>query len=394
MRKQEITLAGLRVILSTPRVVAETSRGRCWYPDLLKFSTGELMLSHSLNADRHDNEHNSQAVYVSIDEGRTFDFAYDVNGFHNGGGEPRVSLSNGRIVGASSFLRPGPSPHGQSFLAHHWCYDQGGRRYAVEPWSVVVEGFPREVDHWRLSSRTSWTMINWFSDILIVDGGAWLSLMSLKYCGDERWSVAAVVSRDEGHHWQYLSTVTVPDDAPHGLEGFGEPCLVKLPNGDLMSVMRVGQHHKQPDQWLTRTYSSDGGRSWTAIDLLPAWSVAPQICRLHNDVLVLSTGRPGIFLWLSTDVRAAEWHPIDVLDWHNTALERPLHIERDRILGPEPASAKGQTTSYTAILEVSPNRIYLVYDRTPYGWAPVPADSAERSQIFLLEAEIQRIATD
>ena len=151
--RQEITRAGLRVILSTPRVVAETSGGRCWYPDLLKFSTGELMLNHSLNADRHDNEHNSQAVYLSVDEGRTFDFAYDVNGFHNGGGEPRISLPDGRIVGASSFLRPGPSPQGQSFLAHHWCYDQGGGRYAVEPWSVVVEGFPREVDRWRLSSR-------------------------------------------------------------------------------------------------------------------------------------------------------------------------------------------------------------------------------------------------
>ena len=85
--------------------------------------------------------------------------------------------------------------------------------------------------------------------------------------------------------------------------------------------------------------------------------------------------------------------PIDVLDWHNTALDRPLHIERDRILGPEPASAKGQTTSYTAIVEVSPNRIYLVYDRTPYGWKAVPAESGERSRIFLLEAEVQRIAT-
>ena len=70
-----------------------------------------------------------------------------------------------------------------------------------------------------------------------------------------------------------------------------------------------------------------------------------------------------------------------------------MHIETDRILGPDPASAKGQTTSYTAIVEVAPNRIYLVYDRTPYGWKPVPAESGERSRIFLLEAEVQRIAT-
>ena len=348
------------------------------------------MLNHSLNADSHENEHNSQAVYVSVDEGRTFEFAYDVNGFHNGGGEPRISLPSGLIIGGSSFFKPDPSSRKQKFLAHRWCYDQGGRRYAVEPWKISVEGFPREVDQWRLSSRTSWTRISWFADILIMQNGEWLSLLSLKYCDEERTSAVAVISEDEGLNWRYLSTLAVPNDAPDGLEGFGECCLVRLTDGDLMSVMRIGQHQKQPDQWLTRTYSSDGGRSWTPIDFLPAWSVAPQLCRLENNVLVLSTGRPGIFLWFSPDASGAEWHPIDVLGWHNEALEKPLHIERDRILGGDPASAKGQTTSYTAIVEVSPNRFFMVYDRTPFGWKPVPADSGEYSQIFLLEAEVYR----
>src|SRR5690348_13104779 len=43
-----VHLNGLTLSLSPPRVVAETSVGHCWYPDLLKFSSGGLMLTYSL----------------------------------------------------------------------------------------------------------------------------------------------------------------------------------------------------------------------------------------------------------------------------------------------------------------------------------------------------------
>jgi hypothetical protein len=49
-----------------------------------------------------------------------------------------------------------------------------------------------------------------------------------------------------------------------------------------------------------------------------------------------------------------------------------------------------QTTAYTALLEATPNRAFLVYDRTPFGWRPVPPDSGERSQIWLVEISIER----
>src|SRR5688500_13948998 len=64
---RELTLDGIKVISRVPRAVVEMSAGNCWYPDLLRFSTGELMLNHSLNADTNQNQHNSQAVYLSGD---------------------------------------------------------------------------------------------------------------------------------------------------------------------------------------------------------------------------------------------------------------------------------------------------------------------------------------
>ena len=126
--QETIALNGLRGELSRPRVVAETAHGHCWYPDLLQFSTGELMLNHSLNGDANDNLSNAQAVYLSTDGGQSFGFAYDVNGFHNGGGEPRIALLDGRIVGTSTFLKPSPQGDARRFVAHRWTYDRGGRR--------------------------------------------------------------------------------------------------------------------------------------------------------------------------------------------------------------------------------------------------------------------------
>ena len=372
---REVELDGLEVTLRAPRVVAETRSGRCWYPDLLKFATGELMLNHSVNADANDNESNAQAVYISTDGGGTFEFRYDVNGFHNAGGEPRLSLADGRIVGTSTFLKPSPAGQKRRFVAHRWTYDSGGRRYGVEPWGAVVEGLPRDVAAYPTPSRTWWSRINWFSDIVRLSGGPWVSTLSMRFEGDERETTVALASRDEGRHWRYLSTVADADSVPDAEEGFDEPCLMQLSDGDLMCVSRVGclQHQK-----LARAYSHDGGETWSKLDRLPAYSVAPQICRTANGVLALSTGRPGIFLWLSTDSRGVHWQCMDVLAHHNTSL------------GESAQMTAAQTTAYTAMVEVEDNRVFLVYDRTPFGWQPVPPDSGERSQIYLLELRVGR----
>ena len=166
-----------------------------------------------------------------------------------------------------------------------------------------------------------------------------------------------------------------PSQEPRG-HGPGEPSLVQLANGDLMCVMRMGGGAAFP---LRRSYSSDGGRTWSTPDLLPAVSVEPSLKRLQNGVLALSTGRPGLFLWLSSDERGVQWQSIDILAHHNRwAPAANYQITAE------------QTTAYTEIIEVAPNRLLLAYDRTPFGWQPTPAASGERNRIFLLPIEIAR----
>jgi hypothetical protein len=380
------SLIGLQLLLSKPRVIAETKVGFCWYPDLLKFSTGELMLTHSLNPDRNDNLHNSQQVCVSTDGGQNFGFCYDVSGFHNSGGEPRISLPDGRIVGVSTFLKPDPFSQNCRFVAHRWTYDNGGRRYTVEPWGASVEGLPRDVDRWPEPSRTWWSRINWFSDIIPLEDGGFLSTISLAYAGDKLETTVAVVSDDECRNWRYVSTIATPEDVPDAREGFDEPCLLRLADGDIMCISRVGSLE---DQKLARSYSSDEGRTWSPVDRLEAYSVAPQLLRLQNETIVLCTGRPGLTLWFSSDPKGKSWQSWDILAYHNSVMDADSQIGDAHDANQERSPlTTAQTTDYTAMIEVSPNRIFLVYDRTPFGWVQVPAGSGEASRIYLLELTV------
>jgi hypothetical protein len=161
--------------------------------------------------------------------------------------------------------------------------------------------------------------------------------------------------------------------------------MVQLADGDLMTVFRVGSGRK----WnLQRAYSHDGGRTWTKSDVLPAWSVEPKLLRSANGTIVLSTGRPGIHLWLSADPRATTWQDIDIVAHHNRCVSDP----RERISSYNPSAlpsenSSWQTSSYTGLVEVAPNRLLLIYDRDP---ERAPADPNDLSRVFVLPIEVGR----
>lgn len=128
-------------------------------------------------------------------------------------------------------------------------------------------------------------------DMIELEHGCYLASGRLTFKGHTRISVVTLVSENKCRNWRYLSTVADADSVSDAREGPSESCLVRLEDGDLMCVMRVGSGRNRP---LARTYSSDGGKTWSEIDRLSAWSVQPRIKRLSNGVLVISTGRPGV----------------------------------------------------------------------------------------------------
>ena len=85
---------------------------------------------------------------------------------------------------------------------------------------------------------------------------------------------AVVRSTDAGDTWEYLSTVAYPqpDDDAVG-EGFAEPTMVLLDNGQLLCVMRSGNYTPLYSAW-----SSDGGQTWTAALTLVCSSCVMAAC--------------------------------------------------------------------------------------------------------------------
>ena len=383
---QELELGGLRFTAGTPRIVAE-GLGFCWYPSIRQFSTGELIVSYSKNPDSGENLTNVNGISLSKDDGATWTRHADVSGLN---GRLNISLPDGSLAGPNQPYKPDPLGQWRSFVGNYGRIGKGAQQYTVELWGSRIEGLPRDVQARTVQSPTRWAEISPFGDIIELEPGRYLSTTYMTFAGDSRYSTVVMVSEDEGRNWHYLSTVCGPEAGADSWEGFCESSLVRLQDGDLMCVGRMGGGR---DQLLARSYSSDEGKTWSPIDRLPAWGVLPDLKRLSNGALVISTGRPGLFIWFSTDPRGEHWQPFDIMAHHNAEMDGAHQISPGKY-GLEPVTRdqyytvhhnfdqSDQTTSYTSMLEVEPGRLLVVYDRMPYGWMPVPTDAEVRSRIL------------
>ena len=405
-RNSDMTLVqmnGLRLRLGKPVQVTE-SHGYAYVPTLARFPGGALLVTYSLVPDTNENPSNVGAFQISRDGGRTWGHRYEVLPEHH----PLIYVpqEDGSLVAIPSHLFPVSPGDRHNFRAAYLRFEPGARRMILEPDGVRVVDWPWPVNVVpRPVPKSNWYVRMAFDGIALKLEDRWLATAYSRR-GDEPMQLNVVlVSRDQGRTWRYLSTIAdaaiLPTPPRKWAGGPSETALVRLADGELMAVFRVGNGR---DWNLRRAYSKDGGTTWSQADVIPAYSVAPSMVRTRGGTIVLSTGRPGISLWFSTDGRGRRWQEVDVVKHHN------LHVpdETYRILPyPFENPREMNTWSYTELVEVAPNRLLLVYDRVPpdprivaYGtdprstaaerlsWRPSP-DSGERFRIFLLPIEVE-----
>jgi len=176
--------------------------------------------------------------------------------------------------------------------------DDGLRDIEVEQAAVSVPEGPRRSRH-----AGEWWGLYFFRFIVEMPDGTLLATMEGSFDGDEVFPTGrrsagettrnpklrtfVVSSEDEGRSWQYLSTVAFPqaDDDAVG-EGFDEPSMVRLDNGELLCVMRSGNYTP-----LYQCRSGDGGRTWKG----PVYTglergVDPCLIKLLDGRLLLAYG--------------------------------------------------------------------------------------------------------
>ena len=135
-------------------------------------------------------------------------------------------------------------------------------------------------------------------------------------------------SVDGGRHWELFSTVAC--DPELGWEGFCEPTLARLANGDLLCVMRNGEHGA-PGEELYQARSRDDGATWEAPERLIARGVWPRLCVLADGTAVCAYGRPGCKLMISPGGDGTDWQHYPVFGGRSHAYSG-LAVVGDRAL--------------------------------------------------------------
>lgn len=401
-KMQEVDLTGLRLWLGQPvQVTAQVgwqmswSVNKNWYtfihltPYLARFPNGELIATYTLDPDAHDDPVTASAFQISKDGGADWERRYSMLMYH----VPLTFIPkpNNSLLALPSWVEEQTPGDEHNFVGAYYLFEHGGDRMTFVPdgFRLVDWPFPPEV-YRSPQPRNNWHVGIVFTGNTFEAGGKLLATGYFRKRGEDVYSAVIFASEDGGYTWRYFSTVAGPDPAlvkEKAYEGANEMTVIKLADGDLMAVFRVGSGRK----WnLQRAYSHDGARTWSKPDVLPAWSVEPQLMRTANGTIALSTGRPGIDLWLSTDPRATTWQSIDIVQYHNRCMSDPSERISSFKRDPVPyvtEDARWQTTAYTAMVEVAPNRLLLIYDRDP---ERAPADPSDLSRVYVLPVEIER----
>jgi hypothetical protein len=199
--------------------------------------------------------------------------------------------------------------------------------------------------------------------------------------GEAKDCVWAVTSDDGGRTWHYQATVA--DGVALGTpEGANESNSIRLADGRLLCVYRTGaEYHK--------SYSADEGATWTGPEpLAGVRAVEPQLVRLANGVILLSGGRPGLFLWACTDGEGKTWQRVSLGTHHNRHLQDASQHYSDAFC--EGGGGPALSTSYTGMVAIGSDEVLVCYDRLGNEWRGAPGPQGEWDAVFSVRVKVTR----
>ena len=222
-------------------------------------------------------------------------------------------------------------------------------------------------------------------NLLRLPDGSLLTTLYGKLEGDEsKWLIFATVSDDDGFTWYYRSTVANGDDVPEAEEGPNESAVQLLDNGDLLCVLRVSSNTD-----FYKCYSQDGGLTWSKPTHMEGmWSVQPRLARLGNGALVLTCGRPGLFLWLCTDGKGENWEVLNLGAHHNECIEHEAERFSEQFCSAESDGDPAISTTYTGIMPWKSDGLIVTYDRLANGWFGAPGPNGDFDRVFSVVLKI------
>jgi len=355
-----VSLDGLRVTLSEPRPVLRR-RGYCWFPSLFGFGERQLVAMMSCYADIHVT---AASAYVSRSQDGGLTWTEPVVAID--GGYDGVRLPSGDLVMLPYYLRP--RAEGMYAPYNLLSAETGLLTYNTE--GVLVSGWPKPDRSYAPELGTTGFVFNG-QTVELRDGG-WLMTLYGYFEDQQRLSLVCADSSD-ATHWRVRRVIAAGDIAFEGGDGPSEAALIRQEDGRLLCVFRLGSTVRYGQCW-----SSDEGRTWTApVPMDGPFSVQPSLARLGDGMLALSGGRPGIYLWLNPAGDGRAWQPVDLMA-HHTACHPGEPIQENT------------TTAYTEVVAWDDTHLLVLYDRIPWGWAPIPDHADDTNSVWVVRATVER----
>ena len=332
------------------------------FPDIIRLDNGELVCvfrqvpfhagtgtagdPHEVLTHHHEDSRSRIVLVRSADDGRTWDPSthtiidasdgdYDLNltvvsqvssgeliangmrAFQDPADPRAAALEGKRQVTAKSIYHEHEGILDSMYLLRST--DRGNTWGEPEPFGIP------SLAYWSHTGKKS---------VVELPDGTWLLIFSGRSPVDRTGGAYVARSRDQGRSWGEPSVVAYDPDQRIG---FGEPPLLRLPSGKLLTMMRTSAY-------LYQAFSVDDGWVWQGLKRSPIWGFPCHLLRLSSGRVLCAYGyrrEPfGVRACLSDD-EGETW------DIENEIVIRDDGLHRD--LG------------YPASVELGDGRVLTVY---------------------------------
>jgi hypothetical protein len=370
-------LDGAEMFIGAPVEVGRAG-GHLWFPALHRLDDRRILCTATLAEDKGQGEWPS-ALFLTEDDGVTWRRERDIACY---------GLGSSRTGPAEMLLQP----------YEVWPLKPGARRDAAAQGTVIALGpgpelavrraevrflgFPRDLQDYNVGQLAAFNN----GPLLTLPDGRLHATLYGKFVGDELLSLWSFVSGDRGFTWEFQSVIAAGDFVRVPREGPNEADTVLLPDGRLLCVYRA---LGRTPFW--RSLSPDLGRTWgPPVMIESAASVKPQMARLANDLVLLSGGREGLFLWVGSDGTGRAWLRVNLGRHHNAHVAEASRYPEEVVCGAVAYPGRAATTAYTGLIALGGNEALVAYDRLANGWGAAPGPYGVENAIFCARVRVEK----
>ena len=236
-----------------------------------------------------------------------------------------TQLADGSLVAVD--FRTAPSTPGRDRrTTPAYPLSRGSKQFTTTFWRSRDFGATWVQRQGTISAGDAYDALFFHRGILAGRDGSLLATTHGYLHGEHKYRSMLARSTDHGATWRIVSSIA---KSPPGwrIEGRSEPTMARATNGNLVVVMRQSApvnpnvcNGSRQGAGLVISRSSNEGASWTparslvgaGLDVRNVSSADPHLMRMPGGQLILSYGRPGNKILISTDGNGATWRDLTV----------------------------------------------------------------------------------